>query len=32
MTKVNVIDLKGEKVKDLTINDEIWKMKEMTLF
>ncbi len=25
MTKVNVIDLKGEKVKDLTINDEIWK-------
>ena len=24
MTKVNVIDLKGEKVKDLTINDEIW--------
>lgn len=27
MTKVNVIDLKGEKVKDLTINDEIWKNK-----
>ena len=25
MAKVNVIDLKGEKVKDLTINDEIWK-------
>lgn len=25
MTKVNIIDLKGEKVKDLTINDEIWK-------
>ena len=25
MIKVNVIDLKGEKVKDLTINDEIWK-------
>ena len=25
MTKVNVVDLKGEKVKDLTINDEIWK-------
>ena len=25
MTKVNVIDLRGEKVKDLTINDEIWK-------
>lgn len=25
MTKVNVIGLKGEKVKDLTINDEIWK-------
>ena len=25
MTKVNVIDLKGEKVKDLTINDEICK-------
>ena len=25
MTKVNVIDLKGEKVKDLKINDEIWK-------
>ena len=25
MTKINVIDLKGEKVKDLTINDEIWK-------
>lgn len=25
MTKVNVIDLKDEKVKDLTINDEIWK-------
>ena len=32
MTKVNVIDLKGEKVKDLTINDEIWKMKEMILY
>ena len=25
MTKVNVIDLKGEKVKDLTINEKIWK-------
>ena len=25
MSKVNVIDLKGTKVKDLTINDEIWK-------
>ena len=25
MAKVKVIDLKGEKVKDLTINDEIWK-------
>lgn len=25
MAKINVIDLKGEKVKDLTINDEIWK-------
>lgn len=25
MAKVNVIDLKGEKVKDLIINDEIWK-------
>ena len=25
MTKANVIDLKGEKAKDLTINDEIWK-------
>ncbi len=24
MTKVNVIDLKGTKVKDITINDEIW--------
>lgn len=28
MAKVNVIDLKGEKVKDLTINDEIWKNEE----
>lgn len=26
MTKVNVIDLKGTKVKDLNINDEIWKI------
>ncbi len=26
MTKVNVIDLKGSKVKDLEINDEIWKI------
>ena len=25
MAKVNVIDLKGEQVKDLPINDEIWK-------
>lgn len=24
MTKVNVIDLKGTKVKDITVNDEIW--------
>ena len=24
MTKVNVIDLKGSKVKDITVNDEIW--------
>ena len=24
MTKVNVIDLKGSKVKDININDEIW--------
>ena len=24
MAKINVIDLKGSKVKDLTINDEIW--------
>ena len=26
MTKVNVIDLKGSKVKDININDEIWKI------
>lgn len=26
MTKVNVIDLKGTKVKDININDEIWKI------
>lgn len=26
MSKVNVIDLKGTKVKDLTINDGIWKI------
>ncbi len=26
MTKVNVIDLKGSKIKDLEINDEIWKI------
>lgn len=25
MAKVNVIDLKGSKVKDITVNDEIWK-------
>ena len=24
MTKLNVIDLKGSKVKDININDEIW--------
>lgn len=27
MTKVNVIDLKGTKVKDININDEIWNIK-----
>lgn len=26
MTKVNVIDLKGTKVKDINVNDEIWKI------
>ena len=26
MTKVNVIDLKGSKVKDITVNDEIFKI------
>ncbi|MDE6141877.1 MAG: 50S ribosomal protein L4 [Bacilli bacterium] len=26
MTKVNVIDLKGAKVKDINVNDEIWKI------
>lgn len=26
MSKVNMINLKGEKVKDLTVNDEIWKI------
>ncbi len=25
MTKVNVIDLKGTKIKDINVNDEIWK-------
>ena len=31
MAKVNIIDLKGEKVKDLTINDSIWKVEENNL-
>ena len=26
MTKVNVIDLKGTKIKDINVNDEIWKI------
>ncbi len=31
MAKVNIINLKGEKVKDLTINDSIWKVEENDL-
>lgn len=31
MAKINVIDLKGEKVKDLTINDGIWKTEQNNL-